>query len=128
MHNQLLHNHWYPAENFRGRVEQPCLPKGLAWTSTNSIYFTTQKRIGALERFIACGPWQFEYNGTMVFSGIELCWLYLLGILVHAHVASTHADLVHLTTERIKSGLRFCRYVFPTAAHSDRFTYVGPLP
>ena len=44
-----------------------------------------------------------------MFSGIELSWLYLLGILLHAYVASSTPQLVTLSADRVKNDLKLFR-------------------
>ena len=113
MIQQLVSNHWYPAQAFKNRSTQPSLPKALTWTSPQTSQFFTASRVQQLEGFLVCQPWQFEHKGARLFSGIELCWLYLLGILCHGASATTTPDLVRVSGDSIRDGLLKFRYLPP---------------
>lgn len=35
-----------------------------------------------VEKFLLLSPWSYEYDGDTTFSGIDICWLVVLGILL----------------------------------------------
>lgn len=123
---QYVPNHFYPARHFKKRNMYPQLPKALTWSSPSLDHLVQTVPYTTLDTFIRSTPWCYVQNAEEIFTGIEMSWLFVLGMIVHTLARPEGDDewgMLLLKLSRI--ALEFRDYLWHI---NELYEYVGVGP
>ncbi|VDB96080.1 unnamed protein product [Peniophora sp. CBMAI 1063] len=126
----LVHNHFYPARNFRKSASQLKIPQTLTWDARSMAHLVNTDSMDVVGHFLRSSPWTFVYKGQTLFVGIEMAWLIILAFLLYGYglplltsEPPVSYDELSTITGAFKSFLRATRTAFNYPTHGPSIKY-----
>ncbi|VDB91627.1 unnamed protein product [Peniophora sp. CBMAI 1063] len=122
----LVRNHGYPVGPFRKHKMQPNLPKFVDWKADSFRGPTSAVEVAELETYLRASPWTFSHQGSVLYSGSEMAWCFILAFLLYLRSASRSAEFCTMEYVELKRiGETFKHYL--EKATEDNY-YPGTAP
>ena len=125
--HQLVYNHFYAARNFRKKNSTVKLPAVITWDVDTLSHLEGQDSAQDVESFLMQKPWFFVHDGKRQFSGVERCWLVVLGFLLYLDRRPALPDESALSYQDIKDALAKFKAFLDRLTSAFEYPGAGPV-